>query len=153
MATSALASVKIDGVYYELYKKGTPFAKVVKGDGYAGKIVIPNTVTYEGVEYKVTSFAADAFKWNDNIISLSVGDNVSAIEGGSFQYCKALSSVTLGAGMTSIGANAFDGCTSLLSIAIPSAVTDIADQVFSDCSSLQTVTLPNNIENYWKLVF
>ncbi len=169
LATSALASVKIDGVYYELYKKSTPFAKVVKGDGYAGKIVIPNTVTYEGVEYKVTSFAADAFSSNYDITSLVIGDNVTAIEANSFTFCRSLYSVTLGKSLvsigdkafcwcsglavvkfsdsvTSIGTDAFRDCTSLTSVTIPNKVTSIAEYTFNGCSSLKSVTFPTTLE-------
>ena len=134
LATSALAaSVKIDGIYYELYKKGSPFAKVVKGDGYAGKIVIPNTVTYEGVEYKVTSFAADAFNSNYDITSLVIGDNVTAIEANSFTFCRSLYSVTLGKSLVSIGDKAFCWCSGLAVIKFSDSVTSIGPEAFRDC--------------------
>ena len=78
---------------------------------------IPETVSYDGADLKVTSIGNYAFK-----------------------YCEYLSSVTIPENVTSIGENAFFYCSSLSSITIPASVTSICSYAFASCTALQKVT-------------
>jgi hypothetical protein len=60
MVASADA-VEIDGIYYNLITKAK-IAEVTKNpDKYTGVVVIPESVTYEGTDYSVTSIGEEAF--------------------------------------------------------------------------------------------
>lgn len=87
---------------------------------YKGYIEIPETVTYQGKTYRVTSIGEDAF-----------------------YYCSDLTSIVLPESVTSIGHRAFCGCSSLAGIRIPSNVTFIDNLAFSRCYSLQYSTYNN----------
>ena len=80
LLASAQNKVEIDGVYYNL-DLGTRHAEVVSGNRkYSGDLILPRTVVYGDVEYKVTS----------------IGDNA-------FSSCKMLDSVIIPEGVMRIG--------------------------------------------------
>ena len=95
-------AVEIDGIYYNLVSK-IQEAEVTKNPNkYTGSVVIPEKVTYESVEYSVTS-----------------------IENRAFEGCSGLTSVTIPNSVTSIGDWAFYDCSGLTSVTIPISVTSI----------------------------
>ncbi|MBR5803496.1 MAG: leucine-rich repeat domain-containing protein, partial [Bacteroidaceae bacterium] len=121
MLVSAQTKVQIDGIWYNLISKAKQ-AEMTWGENYSGSITIPATVSYDGVEYSVTSIGESAFR-----------------------FCSSLTSITIPEGVTSIELYAFDGCTSLTSITIPKSVTKIGEYAFNDCSSLASITIPEGV--------
>ena len=111
----------------------------------AKTITIPSTVTVEGITYKVTSIADNAFKGNKTITKVTIPKNVTTIGANAFNGCTKLSTVTIGSSVTSIGANAFKGCKVLTKVTIPSKVTTIGSNAFNGCTKLKTVTVGNNV--------
>ena len=96
---------QIDGIYYNLNSENKT-AEVThdgaysnsNGAGYTqSEVVIPEKVTYDSVEYSVTSIGIYAF-----------------------YKCSSLTSVTIPNSVTSIGSNAFYSCSSLDSIVVES---------------------------------
>ena len=76
--------VEVDGIYYDISETT---ATVTDGDNkYSGDIVIPESITYNGSKYSVTS----------------IGD-------WAFSFCSGLTSVTIPNSVTIIGRYAFDG--------------------------------------------
>ena len=103
--------VMIGGINYDLIPKGKVATVIAKSSGkYSGKIVIPETVEYNGTVCNVTS----------------IGDYA-------FYDCSGLTSVTIPNSVTSIGNWAFDGCSGLTSVTIPNSVTSIGGYTFSGC--------------------
>lgn len=84
------------------------------------KITIPNYCTYKGIKFKVTGVAANAFKNNKNLKSVTIGNAVTKIGTGAFYRCQKLSKVTIGTGLKTINKNAFYGCKNLKNITIKS---------------------------------
>lgn len=81
-------------------------------------MTIPSSVRINGVSYKVTRVANNAFA-----------------------NCKSLTKVTIPSSVTSIGQKAFANCTKLKAVTIPAKVTKIEKSAFSGCKSLKTVTI------------
>ena len=79
---------------------------------------VPTSVRINGVSYKVTRVANNAFA-----------------------NCKSLTKVTIPSSVTSIGQKAFANCTKLKAVTIPAKVTKIEKSAFSGCKSLKTVTI------------
>lgn len=81
------------------------------------KIVkVPDTVQIDGVTYKVTSIAKNAFKNDKNLQIVTVGDHVTTIGDQAFAGCKHLTTITIGKNVTKLGKRVFIGCDKLKSI-------------------------------------
>ena len=123
------ATITVDGINYTTKSDGTvTVAKytIIKATAetpadtlfYTGDIVIPEKVTYEGVEYTVVATAANAFL-----------------------DCKDMTSLKLPETCVTIGRNCFKGCTSLTVSPIPATATKVDTGIFNGCTSLEEVTI------------
>ena len=111
-------------------------------------ITIPNTVTINGVQYKVTSIANNAFK-NDKVLTkITIPSNVKQIGKQAFSGCKKLKSVVIGKNVTTIGDKAFYKCIAINKLIIPSNVKKLGTQVFYGCKKLKTITIKTSKLTY-----
>lgn len=163
--------VEIDGIYYNLENEAKT-AEVTKMPSgyYSGDIVIPEKVTYDGVEYivtcigyraffhcsdmtsvalpnSVTIILNQAFYGCQGITSITIPNNVERIEQSTFNGCTNLNSVSLPGNLLYIGSESFRNCKSLISIDIPSSTTTIDIGAFENCYSLNSITIPKNVSN------
>ena len=114
---------EVDGIFYNLDIVNRTATVTFQGDDYysynneySGDVVIPETVTYNGITYSVTSLG-----W------------------ACFTYCSSLTSITIPNSVTSVGEFCFYGCSGLTSITIPNSVTSLGDCCFENCSSLTSI--------------
>jgi hypothetical protein len=109
-------------------------------------ITIPATVKIGGVTYKVTAIAANAFKKNTKITSVTIGKNIKTIGKNAFYGCTKLKSITFksGSALEKIAAGAFAKCTSLKKVSIPASVKSIGSKAFYGCTKLSKVTFAKN---------
>ena len=138
----------IEGIKY-LLEEETLTAEVIKG--YDGNIIIPETVVFNEVTYRVTSIGERAFANYDFITSIVIPDSVTSIGEEAFYDCEFLASIVIGNGVTSIGEEAFSRCESLTSIVIPDSVTSIGQSAFQDCSSLTSIAF-NGTKAQWQQI-
>lgn len=110
-------------------------------DKKAKAVVIPDIVTADGVTYKVTSIAKNAFAGYTDITSVKIGNNITSIPANAFEGCKKLKSVTIGKNVTTIGDKAFYKCTAITKITIPSKVKKIGKSAFDGCKKLKKITM------------
>ena len=147
----------------------------IYNDNFEGEnLIIPNVVTYEGVDYNVTSIGDDAFS-TVNIVSLVIPENIRQIGASAFKGCTKLkdltinttqittipgycfykcpiSSISLPNNITTIGDYAFSE-TNLTEITLPNSVTSIGDYAFANCTELKSISLQNNITEIGKYAF
>ena len=137
-------SAKVNGIYYNF--SGTK-ATVTSSNSsaYSGNVVIPETVSYNGTTYSVTSIGSYAFLYCRELTSVTIPNSVTSIGRSAFEYCSGLTSVTIPNSVTSIDYFAFEYCSGLTSVTIPNSVTSIGGQAFSGCSGLTSVTIPNSV--------
>ena len=138
-------ATKTDGLYFNYITKGKVAELIQNPKGYKGTIIIPSTVTHEGVDYTVTKISESAFSNCKKLTSVTIPSSITSIVNGTFSGCSSLTSVTIPNSVTSIGDWAFSYCSKLISITIPPSVTSIGSGTFSNCSGLTTVTIPNGV--------
>lgn len=146
----------VGGLYYNLKsttKEATVTYKKSGTGSYSGSIIVPEKVTYNGVEYNVTTIGADAFSRCSGLTSVTIPNSVTSIEIYAFYNTPSLESVILGNSVTSIGSSAFTSCSSLTSVTIPNSVTSIGSYAFNDCTSLTSVTIPNSVTSIGSSAF
>ena len=116
-------------------------------------ITIPATVTYNGVNYSVTSIGDWAFAGFSKLTSITLPESVTSIGDRAFEDCSSLTAINIPEGVTSIESSAFSGCSSLTSITIPEGVTSIGDYAFWGCSSLKSITIPEGVTSIGSYAF
>ncbi|MBR1769048.1 MAG: leucine-rich repeat domain-containing protein [Bacteroidales bacterium] len=108
-------------------------------------IVIPSSVTYDGVTYSVVAVGNSAFANDLNVRSVQLGSNVATIGDMAFYYCSNLEQVSFPANLTSIGTAAFYYCISLGTVSLPEGLTYLGEHAFHYCTSLTSVSLPSSL--------
>ena len=83
-----------------------------------GTVTIPAKAKIDGVSYRVTSIADNAFKNNKKITKVVIGNNIVSIGKNAFAKCTKLVSVIIGKNVIKIGKDAFAGCKKLKKIVI-----------------------------------
>ncbi|WP_410264753.1 leucine-rich repeat domain-containing protein [Barnesiella intestinihominis] len=133
----ALTTFQVDGINYSLDRFKT---RVSDNRDYSGsKIVIPNSVWYNGIEYPVTSIGDGAFSSCIRLTEVTIPNSVTTIGSSAFYNCRGLKTVTIPNSVTTIGNSAFSSCTGLTEVTIPNAVTSIGSYAFTSCTGLKKV--------------
>ena len=95
------------------------------------KVTIPATVTIDGITYKVTDIAPNAFKG-----------------------CKKLKKITIGTGITTIGKKAFAGCKNIKNIIVKSkSLKKIGKNAFKGINKAAKIKVPKNKLKAYKKLF
>ena len=168
---------EVDGIYYKITNDTTKEVEVTyKGNSYSeysneytGNVVIPESVTYNGITYSVTSIGYSAFNCCYYLTSIEIPNSVITIGGDAFRNTSwydehpdgvvyagkvlykykgtmpANTSIVIKEGTTAICSGAFQDCSELTSIEIPNSVTSIGGSAFSDCSELTSIEIPNSV--------
>lgn len=141
-----------DGVtiYYVWTNEGQDLSVSYKGTSssskaYTGKVVIPESVVYEGNIYNVTSIGDIAFEYCSGLTSVKIPNSITSIGSFAFCGCTGLTSIDIPNSTTSIGRHAFSGCSGLTSITIPNSLKHIGTYAFYGCSNLALVAIPTNM--------
>ena len=134
---SAANGVLINGIYY-LLDSSKKEAEVTNGPNsdvsifdntsltyYTNTVTVPQSVTYNGVTYKVTSIGQNAFAVNRRLKKVNLPESVVSIQ-----------------------ENAFTCCDDMQSIYIPKSVKDIEYGAFYGCIGLNSVVVDKDNKNY-----
>lgn len=114
-------------------------------DAAASAVTIASSVTIDGVAYKITEIADNAFKNNKKLKKVTIAGNIVTIGKSAFQGCSALTSVKLGSSVKTIKDKAFYGCKKLSTLTLGANVATLGKSVFEGCISLKKVTIPKKV--------
>ena len=140
-------AVDVDGIRYVLNNPAEAEASVTSllDNKYSGDIVIPESITYDGVTYRVTFIKDGAFYECTGLTSITIPNSVTSIGHSAFYKCSGLTALTIPNSVTTIGNGAFSTCDGLTSIEIPQSITNISDYAFAYCRGLISMTIPNSV--------
>ena len=85
---------EVDGIFYNLETANTTATVTFKGDHYSsydneysGDVVIPETVTYNGITYSVTSLGEECFEDCSSLTSITIPNSVTSLGESCFCLC------------------------------------------------------------------
>ena len=84
----------VGGNQYTVLKAGLA-VRFSKANPKAKTVTIPNTITVDGISYKVTEIGANAFKNNKKVKKVTIGANVVKIANKAFNKCPSLKNVII----------------------------------------------------------
>lgn len=136
---SIAADFEVDGIAYYINYGGTSVS--VAYNNYVGDVVIPESVSHNGISYSVTAIGGGAFMDCSNLTSVSIPNSVVEIKDTAFKNCTGLSSIIIPNGVEIIYSEAFYGCSNLTSIIIPASVMFIYNNSFYGCPDLTNIVV------------
>ena len=121
-------------------------------DGYeaTGDLIIPESVSFGGHEYVVTTIGENAFLYCFYLTNLSIPNTVTTIEAGAFAYCQSFTGdLVIPNSVTTVGYGAFQICPGFDGdLIIGNSVTEIGDFAFNSCDGMTgTLYIPSGVQS------
>ncbi len=155
MTAAQAANITVDGINYTTKSDGTATIAKYTIDKtvtpydtlfYAGDIVIPETFTYEGVEYTVVATAANSFLDCRDLTSVVLPSTCVTIARNTFKGCSSLKVSPLPSTVTSVGSGVFNGCTQLEEVEIFPGWNKPISEEFANCDNLKRLIISDGSE-------
>lgn len=111
-------------------------------------LVIPSSVTIGGKVYKVTAIQDKAFYRNEDIVNVTIGNNVVNVGKYAFYQCSGLEAVKFGKRVAIINTCAFTQCPNLENVTLPSSIRKIGAKAFYQCTSIKIFKINGSALEY-----
>ena len=111
-------------------------------------LVIPSSVTIGGKVYKVTAIQDKAFYRNEDIVNVTIGNNVVNVGKYAFYQCSGLETVKFGKRVAIINTCAFTQCPNLENVTLPSSIRKIGAKAFYQCTSIKIFKINGSALEY-----
>lgn len=144
------------GNVYEIYVNpdGTLTIRDIKLTSSSEKSLnIAGTLTVNGVNYQVSEIAANTFKNNKKIETVTIGNGITKIGMSAFQGCTKLKTVKGCKSVTTIESKAFYGCTALQKMATSKPLIKLGSKVFYNCKNLKSYTIGKYVKSIGSYAF
>ena len=113
----------------------------------------PNFVSLNGVVFSKDKKTLELYPAGKTATSYTVPQSVTSIQMSAFRYNQNLKSITLNNKLTVIGMSAFGNSKSLESITVPDSVKDLGYGAFENCPKLKTAKIGKNVTEIGKWFF
>lgn len=113
-------------------------------NGNEKEVIIPEFVTFEGINYKVNKIHSSAFRGNKYIEYVYIPNSVDVIDGSAFKE-SSIKEVRLPETLKKIEAQTFSECTKLENLILPETIEEIGGSAFWNCYNF-AVNLPSKIK-------
>ena len=169
----------VNGIYYNITSRPVPFissstpnevavtyqgsSPSVNSFDYVGSIIIPSSVTHNGITYDVTGIDRYAFENCKSMYSVNIPSSVKSISGDAFYGCSNLNSIIVDKGNTKYDSR--DKCNAIIATetntlirgcsttVIPNSVKKLGSSAFFGCSELKSITIPNSVTTIGERAF
>ena len=124
-------------LYFNIIDATNHYVELTSGDYYpSGNLVLPSSVTHDGIVYTVTEIRSYAYNGYDQITSLTIPNSVTTIGSYAFFNCTGITgSLNIPNSVTKIDDHAFCNCTGFTgTLTIPTSMNWIGDAAFANCS-------------------
>ena len=143
------ADFMVDSICYNIIGDNE-VAVTSRDPKYSGEVVIPATVTMDGIVYQVTHIGRQAFYNCKDLTSIEIPEGVTHIDYYAFVDCDCLEMPELPNSLISIDGEAFSYCDNITSVYIPRNVAYIAPFAFYGCDITDYICSTRN--QYYKTV-
>ena len=117
--------------------------------GAGNEVVIPKTYK----DMPITKIAAEAFRGNQSLTSITIPDTVTEIGAYAFAECTALKSIALPKSVVSLGKGAFSNCIALQTATLGISLKAIEAETFFRCSLLTEIVIPESAKRIGNSAF
>ena len=111
-------------------------------------LTIPSSVTISGKVYKVTAVQDKAFYRNEDIVKVTIGNNVANVGKYAFYQCSSLETVKFGKRVAVINTCAFTQCPNLENVTLSSSIRKLGAKAFYQCTSIKTLKINGSTLEY-----
>ena len=115
------------------------------------ELIIPSSIDYNGVTYKVVALGDEAGNQNEKLEKVIIPEGVTRIKG--FAYCHGLKNITIPSSVKEIGSNAFKECVELESVVLPEGLSTLGYRAFYNCVKLKSIVIPSSVARIESGVF
>lgn len=132
--TEIPTSFTVDGIIYNVLSYDPPTCEVAQNPQCTGDVVIPETVTYEGVTYTVKALGAWAFSSN-SITSVKIPSTVTELRNGALYKCRSLTRIDLPANLELMEDYAIASCNNVEEIVFPETTAMVGKHAMLNLTS------------------
>lgn len=144
---------EVDGIFYNLDAANKTATVTFKGDNYdsydneySGDVEIPETVTYNGIAYSVTSLGEWCFAGCSSLTSITIPNSVTSLGNWCFESCSRLTAIyMLPSTPPSTGSGIFNH-TPLETVYVVDEDAKTAYQAQAPWNEYEIVVMPTGIE-------
>ena len=105
-ASKIICKEEVDGNIWSYIVDSNNNAVIVRGEQFAGKVVIPNTLGGK----QVVKIQDRAFSWQKELTHIQIPEGVTHIGDGAFSYCHLLRTIEIPDSVTYMGESVFYDC-------------------------------------------
>ena len=115
----------------------------------SGKVIIPESVSNNGVEYTVTEIADQAFWKCTAMTSVKIPESITYVGSLGFKECTSLDSLVFpNDDMKFSYWYVCQGCTNLTYVRLPEHLTRLSYFMFAECENLESIRIPESCVSF-----